>query len=350
MLDFRPMSATAFPTRMPQFLQQSVVRTPAHYVPAKLPNYREFKAEMKRVVDGRSDVRLDVTTRLRHTIGGKRRAFDSLKISSRDIKKDDPVMLIRAGIHGNEIHGPMTLFHHLDQIFEWAHGMGVKLVVFPLDNPSGYEIGERYNADGDEGSAGNNDFLRYRLKDGSIVDDLKGGNEFAEWYWSSDPALNVHLPQETRNLHRELKRLPLSQVRAVLDLHADNYLKGAYTYYYAFGDTSIYRPIIEFIQQRVPVLANVEVNSGFRNRSEDAADCVVDGKVVSDTAKPKTDDFGAIIRHDGSISDLFDRLGVEHSIAVEATAEVNPEDADWINLAWIYGLIEFVAARDHSVA
>lgn len=309
----------------------------------KMPSYQRFLSRMHFVAQRNSDINLEVTKQLRYEHKSSTYNYDSVKISSRHINPNDPVMLIRAGIHGDEIFGPLTLYRHLPEIFNYAHSKGVKLVIFPLDNPSGYEAGTRYNICNDRGDAGNNDFLRYKLRNGEMVDDLVKGTDFAEWYWSSDEIIDAVLPQETINLHRELGRLPLPQVEALLDLHADNFIHGAYAYHYAFGDLLAYEPIVSGIEKCLPILKNTNVDSGYLNAPGYVPAKVTEGAVIPDDFKPKTDHLGTIVRHDGSLGDLFHRLGTPHSITVEITAGASPYDADWVNLSWIYGLINLIA-------
>jgi hypothetical protein len=107
-----------------------------------------------------------------------------------------------------------------------------------LGNPSGFENGLRYNIDGNVGQGGNNDFLRYELSDGRVVDDRVGGDEFERWCWSSDKRLGITLPAETQLMHKLLKQDPLQQISACIDLHQDYNISesGPAAYHYAFVD------------------------------------------------------------------------------------------------------------------
>src|SRR3989304_8674602 len=73
-----------------------------------------------------------------HTLdyaGGK---YDFLRIASADINESDRVIIIRAGVHGEEISGPRTLARYLKEIFDFADRRGLKLVIYILGNPSGF--------------------------------------------------------------------------------------------------------------------------------------------------------------------------------------------------------------------
>lgn len=308
-----------------------------------LPTYREFFVKIHSALDGRVDVNIEKVGELRYRTNGGEKVYDYLKISSQPIDPTDKILLIRAGIHGDEIPGPLTIMERVSEIFDYAHERGVKLIVFPLDNPSGFEARTRYNIEGDSGDAGNNDFLRYVLADGSITDDLGTSSDFLEWKWSSDPALGIKLPAETALLHRELKELPLGQIAGALDLHADNFINAPYFYQYGFGDTSIYRDIVRKIHLTIPVLANQHVDSGFLNKPGYQPEQVKDGKIVEDSFTPRSDGEGFIRRHDGTLPDLFYRLGAKYCVTVEVTGDVDRNLAEAANLGWIKGLIDLIA-------
>jgi hypothetical protein len=256
-------------------------------------------------------------------------------------------MVVRAGIHGDEVSGPFTLLSHLGSFVEAAHDAHVGLVVLPLDNPSGFEKRSRYNANDDRGSegGGNNDFMRFERQDGSIVGELASGEDCRRWWWSSDPKLDskltrpLRLPQETLAVHRALKPLPLGNVVASIDLHQDNFCldpegkifePGAY--HYGYGDSSRYSRIIERIASRVPILANRTIGSGY---------------LYADAPPPPTsDERGYIVRYDGGFSDLFHWLGASHALTPETTGATPLEDAIFVNSAWLFGVLDLVRAEN----
>ena len=310
-----------------------------------MPSYSQFLAALRLNLSGRSDARIETGGILRYRTADGTVDYESVKVVSEPILAEDRIIIIRAGIHGDEVAGPLTLMKYAGKIFDYARLKGVKLVVFPLDNPSGFEAGTRYNVEGDRGDAGNNDFVRYQLQNGEIADDLGSQNEFDRWYWSSDPRFGAHLPEETRWLHRELKKIPFTQVGAVLDIHGDNFISRPYAYHYGFGDLSVYRPIVEKISGIAPILAHAEVNSGYLNGPGFIPEVVRDGQIVPGDADVKSDELGFIVRHDGSLPDLASRLGVRHAITVETTAGLSQDQKDSVNLIWVYGLIDLVAAE-----
>lgn len=252
--------------------------------------------------------------------------YDYLKIRSRDIGPDDKVIIIRASLHGDEIAGAYSMLYYLDKIFDHAHRQGVKLIVYPLANPSGFERNVRYNGDHDKGDYVNNHFLQYELEDGTFLKDIEERNEFKRWYWASDPQLHIRLAAETALLHKLLKEDPLSQVVAVIDLHQDYFTEGVgpAAYHYANEHPEVYQAIVDQIASIIPILGNVDIGAGFNT------------SMVSDAQ-------GFILRHDGSLPDLLYRMGVVHGITPETTGATPLNLACRVNLTWILGIIDLVS-------
>jgi len=276
---------------------------------------------------------------LRHAGG----VFPFVRLSSALIAPTDRVILVRAGIHGDETAGPLTVLERHAGMFGLAHSRGLKMIVYPLGNPSGFQNGTRYNCDNDRGDAGNNDFLRYELADGSFVDDLVPGRPFRAWCWASDERAGVRLPAETRLQHELLRRdLPL-RIVACLDLHQDRLSAGLppAAYHYAFGDLSRYDGIVKDVADIAPVLRRTPVGAGFNVRIDAA------GRVVGDDsgtpAAALTDDRGFIVRHDGSLTDLCFRLWAAHAVTVETSGATPLDRAVEVNLAWFRGLVGLAA-------
>lgn len=305
-------------------------------------SYKQFLKNIKTSLGRRKDVVFKVCAKLNYKTKTGTKSYDFVKIYSREIKKTDKVILIAAGLHGDEVFGPLTLMKHIGKIFDYAHQRGIKLIVFPLNNPSGFEGGTRYNIENDRGEAGNNDFMRYILKNGKMVEDLRAGKKYASWIWSSDSKLKTKLPKETRALHKELKKLPLDQVNAVIDLHADNFINGSFAYQYGFGDFAIYKPIINKIKKHIKILANKNIDSGYFVVPGYTPEIVKNGKVVKDVFAPVSDQNGFILRHDGTLPDLFYRLGAKYCVTTELTKDTKQSVADIAHLEWIKGIIELV--------
>ena len=285
-----------------------------------------YYEELKKLAAKRRDIRIE-----RHRIEDDA-GYDFYRIVSRGAGPNDRFMLIRAGIHGDEVAGPLTLIRYFNRIFDYAHKRGVNLIVYPLGNPSGYDARQRYNTDEGEGPGANNDFVRYELDNGNRVDDIRRGAKFKRWYWSSDHRLQLNLPAETRLMHHLLRRDPLEYIVAALDLHQDNIsrIDKAAAYHYAFGDLPIYGRIVEAIRKTVPVLAHKVISAG-------------------QASGMRTDKDGFIVRHDGTLGDLLYRLGVAYPVTAETTANTPIDTACRVNWLWIKGLLDLVAKKRATV-
>jgi predicted deacylase len=286
-----------------------------------------YYSELKKLAAARRDIQMK-----RHRLKHRTSAYDFFRIASQDIKQNDKIMLIRAGIHGDEISGPLTVIQYFNRIFDYAHKRGVKLILYPLGNPAGFDARQRYNTDASKISRANNDFVRYELENGNVVDDIGRGANFKRWYWSSDSRLKHELPAETELMHKLLKRDPLESIVAFLDLHQD-YIspinRGA-TYHYAFGDLSVFSRIVEAVNKTVPVAAHKMIRAGQSSRM-------------------KTNKDGFIVRHDGTLGDLLYRLGVTYSVAPETTGKTPLDRACQVNWLWIKGLIDLSAKKSATV-
>lgn len=295
----------------------------------------ELHDRLRAKVDARSDL-VHASHPLEHRAG----SWDLLRIASKQFDPSDPVVVVRATIHGDEVAGALTVLDHLDQLTDHAHGRGIKLVLYPLGNPSGWDLGIRYNADHHMGE-GNNDFLRYVLEDGSLEGDLRAGMPFQRWLLADEPELGLELPAESRLMLELVRQDPLPQVVAALDLHQD-YVTGLppCAYHYAFGDLSRYAGIVGRIAEVVPLLADRDIAAGFGERIDDQG--TVQPNLESQPLR--SDRGGFIVRHDGSFSDFYHRLGVPHSIATETSGATPLADACLVNWIWLSGVIDLVAA------
>ncbi len=273
-----------------------------------------------------------------HKMVYKNGSFPFLRISSKEIKPEDPILFITAGIHGEETAGPLTILNQLGEIFRYAKKNKVKLIIYPLCNPSGFSQMTRYNIDQSEGELGNNDFLRYEMVDGTFKDDIKNSNNYKAWHWSSD--ITKNLPLETKIMHRLLKKEPLLQVKALLDIHQD-YISNASpaAYHYSFGKLSVYRKIIGGVKKIIPIYKNKMIDAGFCEVDDSGRRC---GEL--DTAM-MSDKNGFIIRHDGTLPDLFYRFGVPYSVTIETMGSTSLREAMKVNMIWIKGLIDLITCE-----
>ena len=286
-----------------------------------------YYAELIKLAGQRSDIRLE-----RHRLKHQNAGYDFFRIVSRGAKPNDRFMLIRAGIHGDEVAGPLTIIRYFNRIFDYAHKRGINLIVYPLGNPAGFDARQRYNTDDREGAGFNNDFVRYELENGDRVDDIGRSARFKRWYWSSDYRLDLKLPAETLLMHDLLRRDPLEAIVATLDLHQDTIsrIDLAAAYHYGFGDLSIYDRIVDAIHKTVPVLANKMISAG-------------------QSSGMRTNREGFIVRHDGTLGDLMYRLGVRYPVTVETTGKTPLDTACRVNWLWIKGLIDLAAKKRATV-
>jgi predicted deacylase len=227
-------------------------------------------------------------------------------------------VVITAGFHGDEKAGPLTLLEHGPDVVAYARERDVGLRLYPCVNPSGFELHTRYNATGERP---NNDFLRYEVAPGVWRDELRTGEGFLRHV----PAEGPGIPKETAALAAELALQ--AAPRAALDLHQDNFIHGALFYAYIFGEPADYRPMLARSGALIPVLRDSIVDSGHEPGTD-----------------VRADSEGFIVCHDGSITDHFHRAGVPYTAAIETTTETPLQLAHEINLIWIRGFIDLVAA------
>jgi predicted deacylase len=241
----------------------------------------------------------------KHCYGITKEGFPLLRLD----KDGSGHVIITAGFHGDEQAGPLTILEKMGEIVTLAKEKA--LTLYPCVNPEGFHYNTRYNAQEEKS---NNDFVRYVTTKGTITDQLSQDEEFTSWFWA--PARE--LPRETRLLQDDLrKQLP---VDILLDLHQDAFIKEQGSYAYVDQKKTEYVRIARKIVRRVHLLKNRDIASGY------------------DTPM-MTDDFGLIVRRDGSITDLATLLGAQSAVAVETTTAVPLEDAIAVNMIWIEELL-----------
>jgi hypothetical protein len=254
------------------------------------------------------------------TIAHKNGYYPLVRIFDEEYGLDNGIFLLTAGIHGTEIAGPLTIHRYFDKILELTRAAGLKLVCYPLMNPSGYDNGTDRNPDNPDLS--NNDYLRYQGFDGTLTWKMTKGDPYKQWLWSSDPLVNQRLPAETMVMHEYLKREDWPNIKVALDIHQD-YLSPdlpAGAYHYPFNDVSRYTDIIEQIRGLTTVLGNHKF--GYDRNDPNAF-------ILSDK------DGCIPYFHDGSMSDLAHRLNVPDALTIETTGKTPLETAIEINMTWI---------------
>lgn len=292
-----------------------------------------FYNRLFKSLKGRRDIKIQ-----RFVLNYKKGKYDFIRISSKNITKKDRVIILTAGIHGEEIAAPLTILNNINEILDYVHKNRIKIIIYPLLNPSGFDINERFNIDNDYGECGNNDFLRYVLYNDELKDEIKRGQRFKAWYWSSDRRLKIDLPEETKLMLKLIKKDILFNIKGLLELHQDYLLPNAKPacYHYSFGDLSRFNKIIKNIEKVIPIMRNRFINSGYKD-----TDTLEKIRPHNKNAR-RTDYNGFIVRNDGTLADLFYRLGVEYSVVVETTGSTPLNKACRVNMIWIKGLVDLI--------
>lgn len=273
--------------------------------------------KLKRKVATRADLQWEKRAELYY---GK--PYDFVRIASKGLlsKPNVPVVLIRAGIHGEEVAGPITILHHLNSIADLAAQRGLHLVIYPLANPSGFETGSRYNA-AHKPKKGD-DFVRYSDDDYAGSRDHDSTDTKARPRLTVDVAKEKEVSKETWALSKDLKTLPINQIRAVIDLHQDYWMPKRYdrpsAYFYVFGDRRRYLQLSNAVSALLPI------HSGPAYSGE------------------TVDREGFVVSRDGSFADAMRVLGAEHSIVVETNGKTPLEIAEKVNMIWISGIMKML--------
>src|SRR3989338_8968219 len=297
---------------------------------------RTSALELLEAIAGKVKKRTDVVLKQYGKIATPQQTFPLYTISS--IGDFDIAMVLTAGFHGDEICGPLTIMHHLDEIVETAHQAGVGLYVYPCVNPSGFDARTRYNHLNQQP---NNYALVYLRTDGTWTDDLLSETRFKKWLWADETSDDsngnrIVLQDETTALLRDFRTIPWKIVRASLDIHQDRFSAeyGKHcTYAYCFGNKRRYVEIIAELPRDVPILRHKHIDEGYSQETDDQ------GNVVRVHRIPKTNSFGLVEKHDYSITALAHYLGVEHAVALETTTNIPLDKCYQVNMTWIKGLL-----------
>ncbi len=281
----------------------------------------------------RKDIKISTYGSISYKIKGKNKKYIFYKIASKNLKKFKKVVIITSGIHGEEQAGPLSILEYLNKIIDCTHRKKIGIIIYPCTNPSGFDQRTRYNAKKEVG-LGNNFFIIYKKIDGSWADDLGIETEYIDWKWADDSQIkkkklmNYSLPYETKLLLKDLRKLPLKKINGGIDLHQDYFKEGKKTYAYYFGNKKNYIPIIKKASKIIPPIKNASINSGYE---------------PTELKAPKTDNYGLILRYDGTIGQLFYNYGAKYFITVETTKNVPVKKANKINFIWIKEIINLIS-------
>ncbi|MFA5796896.1 MAG: succinylglutamate desuccinylase/aspartoacylase family protein [Candidatus Woesearchaeota archaeon] len=280
--------------------------------------------------------------------------------------KEQPILLLTAGFHGDEIAGPFTMLYKLEEIIEKSKQKNVGLIIFPCINPSGFDIRERYNIASqhlpEAEQKPNNDFMRYVTKNHNIVDDLGDSNVFITWFYSNDKSITGWLPHETirihKHLHKFIHKSRIKRIKGHLDLHQDCFMEelerdnpgkmsanNEGTYAYVF-DKEKYLYIMQRTESLVPPLREFLIDTGYRQRMTIKENGEKDTETIPDDKKKVySDKNGFVYRRDATITDLTDRLGAPHTAAVETTCMTPLEKSMQVYMIWITEFMELIQKK-----
>ena len=253
--------------------------------------------------------------------------YDFVRIVSKDIKKSDSIILIRSGTHGEEISGPLTVLHRLKEIHGAAVKHGLKLIIYPLANPSGFENGTRWNKF--QRYKGGDDFVRYANDDYKVpqAHESPGAPPGTAWKRTLEADPKTELSKETAILTKEAARLPWKQIVAILDLHQDYWVPKSKdrpaAYFYVSGKREQYLRLSRAVRRILPLYT--------------------DGNGTGQTEPADRDGF--IVSNDGSFVDLARHEGVKHCVVVETTGKTPLNTAELVNMIWINGIMKLVTRK-----
>lgn len=231
--------------------------------------------------------------------------------------KSNKTLIITAGFHGEEFNGPISLLGILEDIIKYSRKKKVNLIIYPCINPSGFDLRKRYNASDEKLS---NDLMHYEIKRGVWKGIIRQNEKFLRF--------KIITPN-TKEAKELLKDLMKQKVPAAyLDIHQDDELPQCDFYAYPYGSMSIYRKIMKKLDK-------------FSIRCRNVKPLMFDEKGLefNDTI----DNEGFILTSDGTLNDLYFRLGTKYSLTAETWTKTPLETVERINKTWILGLIDFVS-------
>jgi hypothetical protein len=284
--------------------------------------------------------------------------------------EEQPILGITSCFHGMEKSGPFTFANNLEDIVALSKEKNVGLIMYPCINPSGFDLGRRYNivSPDDDGKphdgvrlqnfGPNNDFMRYVVNH-KLVDDLRNQKKFDSWIYSNDKSIVENLPHETIKMHQLIRKAHLKMIWGQLDIHQDCFEdeilmyqpKGQFedkrwTYAYIFNKKRLYLPIMQEAGKIVPVLKSSFIDTGYRKKPKIDAQGRKELVTIPDKKdNVYSDDQGFVYRHDGSITDLMFRLNVPYVAAIETSGKTPIDEAVKVNMIWIEGMMELIRKK-----
>jgi predicted deacylase len=135
-----------------------------------------------------------------------------------------------AGIHGNEITGPLSIIHMIRDII---HDLPLhfRYVIYPMINPTGFDLRQRFDSDGRDLNA----------------------------IYST--TLKSHNYCEVQEFYDDI--LKFTPFEAVITLHEDSDRDKFYMYGLGKENQDFYHAICEFAKTWIPAWANGEIEGSF---------------------------------------------------------------------------------------
>lgn len=187
---------------------------------------------------------------------GKNREYPLFSITLNDTYNPKKIVCFSAGIHGNEIAGPLAIIRFLET-FDTRQFRDIKIIIFPIENPSGFDRHKSRNYL-------NRDLNRH------FCDKILSG--------------------ENKILYNKVKNESIFFFHA---LHEDVDKTCFYLYNFEKKEEEIYRNVIKVAKKYFPIDTNRKIYK----------DKAINGLVIN--------------RRDGSFEDRMSRDGTPYSMCTE---------------------------------
>ncbi|GEM_PF-717680 len=300
----------------------------------RVRSYKEFIEKIKKKLKNKKDIAVKVYGRVKE----KGKIYFLYKIQSKNIQQKDKFLVITTGFHGEEPQGPITIQNHEKRILDYANENGVKIIIYPCINPSGFEYNKRYNLSNE---SPNNYFIYYKLKSKKSSLEIPYKTKFEKYIEIDKTKLRKQMPKESILLIRDLKKiLKKKEPEAILDIHQDDETPKDTHYVIITGEKrKEYRKIMTKIGKYVKILKNISLKPSFKKIYGIKNSKELQKKIQK---AYQLDQNGIMTIHDGTITDFLHKKGAKHAIAIETNIKMSPKTAQKINLLWIKEMIDLI--------
>lgn len=301
----------------------------------KVRSYKDFIQEIK----GKLQKRRCCKFTKYGTIKEKGVSYPLYKIQSEKIAKKDKILVITTGFHGEEPQGPITIQNHEERILNYANEKGVKIIIYPCINPSGFEYNKRYNL---SDKSPNNYFIYYKIKPKIFASEIPYRTKFEKYIEMDKTKLRKQMPKESLLLIKDLKKSLINKKPiAILDMHQDDETPKNTHYMIIAGEKrKEYQKIMQKAGKYVRILKNISLSQSSTTIYGIKSPKELQKKIQK---AYQLDEKGIITIHDGTITDFLYRKGAKHAVAIETDIKMSPKTAQKINLLWIKEMIDFIS-------